>query len=222
PALVRADIRLSPTPMCNLLRDWGIAPAGTSAMVRGRLQLAGRGENLREAIGNADGRMALIIPAGALRVAQASASSLDMAVLGDAIFRDGAPVQPSGINCGLVAFTVRNGLASADPILIDTAGNVLTATGELDLRDERLDLRLQAEGKGFGFFARPIPVRIGGTLAAPMLAREPVRWFRPGGWFGLPVPDLGAILGFVDPDEAAAPACGPVLRGAPAVAQRAR
>jgi uncharacterized protein involved in outer membrane biogenesis len=222
PALVRADLRLSPTPMGNLLHDWGIATAGTTAMVKGRIQLVGRGDTLREAIGTADGRMALIIPGGALRMAQASASSLDMAVLSDAIFQDGGAAQLAGVNCGLIAFTVRNGLASADPILIDTDGHVLTGTGQLDLRDERLDLRLHADGKSFGFFARPTPVQIGGTLADPMLLREERRWLRPGGWFGLPLPDLGSILGFVDPEDVQAPACGPVLRGAPAVAQRER
>jgi len=57
-----------------------------------------------------------------------------------------------------------------------------------------------------------------------MPIREPVSWFRPARLFGLSMilPDFGAILGFVDPDEADAPACGPILRAAPATAQRKR
>jgi uncharacterized protein involved in outer membrane biogenesis len=225
PALVRADIRLSPTPMGRLLADWGIAPGGTTAMVKGRLQLAGRGETLRDALGNANGRMALVLPAGAVRMRPASASALDMASLSDAIFQKTAQeATPADLNCGLIAFTVRNGVATADPILIDTDDHVLSGSGRIDLREERLDLRLSAQGKGFAFFGRPSPLLIGGTLATPATASEPVNWFRPARLFGLSMilPDFGAILGFVDPDEADAPACGPILRAAPATAQRKR
>ncbi|MBT2186836.1 AsmA family protein [Sphingobium nicotianae] len=223
PALVRGDIRLSPTPMGRLLADWGIAPAGTTAMVKGRIQLTGQGDTLREVIGNANGRMALIIPGGMARMAPASASSLDMANVSDAMFSDGeSEEQPTGIRCGLIAFTVREGLATADPILIDTQGHVLTGSGELDLRDERLDLRLSADGKAMTFFARPHPVRIGGTFSDPVLERAPVSWFGESRLFGLPLPSLGAIFGFVDPGAAQAPACGPILRGAPESAQRER
>lgn len=222
PALVRGDIRLSPTPMGRLLRDWGIAPAGTTAMVKGRIQLTGRGDTLREAIGHADGRMALIIPGGVARMEQASASSLDMANMSDALFRDGADDNAAAIRCGLIAFTVRDGLATADPILIDTDGHVLTGRGALDLREERLDLRLNADGKATAFFTRLSPVRLGGTLTDPVLEREPVSWFSQSGFFGLPLPNLATILGFVDPDGAQAPACGPILRGAPERAQHER
>ncbi|MBN8817521.1 MAG: AsmA family protein [Sphingomonas sp.] len=225
PALVRADIRLSPTPMGRLLADWGIAPGGTTAMVKGRLQLAGRGETLRDALGTANGRMALVLPAGAVRVRPASASALDMASLSDAIFQKTAQeATPADLNCGLIAFTVRDGVATADPILIDTDDHVLSGSGRIDLRAERLDMRLSAQGKGFAFFGRPSPLLIGGTLSDPMTIREPVSWFRPARLFGLSMilPDFGAILGFVDPDEADAPACGPILRAAPATAQRKR
>jgi uncharacterized protein involved in outer membrane biogenesis len=225
PASARADIRLSPTPMGRLLRDWGIAPAGTSAMVKARVQLAGRGATLREALGHADGRIALVLPAGTVRMAPASASPLDMATLRDAIFQ-GSPAEraPSDLHCGLIAFSVRRGVATADPILIDTDGHVLSASGRLDLRDETLDLRLTAQGKTVALFGRPNPVHIGGTLADPIAIREPVSWFRPARILGLSLllPDLGAILGFVDPEDADAPACGPLLRGGPASAQRAR
>jgi uncharacterized protein involved in outer membrane biogenesis len=225
PVLTRADIRLSPTPMGRLLRGWGVSPAGTTAMVKARVQLSGRGATLREAIGNADGRIALILPAGQVRTQRASASSLDMTHLSNAMFS--APMDgpaPTGLNCGLIAFTVRNGVATADPILIDTDGNILSGSGRIDLRDERLDLRLAADGKALAWFGRPHPVTIGGTFTDPVVARAPVSWFRPTRLFGLAfgVPDLGAIFGFVDPGEADAPACGPILRGDTAEAQHER
>lgn len=224
PALVRTDIRLSPTPMGRLLRGWGIAPSGTTAMVKGRIQLAGRGETLREAIGNADGRIALVLPAGDVRTHRASTSSLDMANLSDALFEATDEPAPATLNCGLIVFTVRGGLASADPILIDTDGTVLSGKGTIDLRTETIDLKLTPNAKTGGWFGRPMPVTISGTLNDAYVEREPVNWFRPASFFGfsMMLPDLKRVFGFVDPDETDAPACGPILQGAPSSAQRQR
>jgi len=211
PALARYDVRLSPTPMGSLLAGWGIAPGESTAMARGRIQLSGRGDTLRETLGNADGRIALVLPAGSVRMQRASMSELDMAHLQEAMFGEN---EPADLNCGLIAFTVRQGVATSDPILIDTDGHVLSGSGRLDLGSERLDLRLEADGKHRAWFGRPAPLLIGGTLADPMVLREPVALFRPTRLLGLNMmlPDFGAIFGFVDADKAQAPACGPLLR----------
>ena len=37
--------------------------------------------------------------------------------------------EPVRINCGLIGFTVRGGVAAADPILIDTTKNVILGRG---------------------------------------------------------------------------------------------
>src|SRR5690606_23763130 len=52
PAQARYDVRLSPTPMGALLAGWGIAPDESTALARGRIQLNGRGETLRETLAN--------------------------------------------------------------------------------------------------------------------------------------------------------------------------
>lgn len=223
PALARYDIRLSPTPMGRLLAQWGVAPEGTTAMAKARIQLAGRGETLRETLANASGRIALIIPKGDLRTQRASRSGLDIANLNAAIFREAQP-GPAQLNCGLIAFTVRDGIAASDPILIDTADNVLTGQGRIDLRDETISLRLSAEGKRFSFLRQPAPVAIEGSLADPLVTREDAPWFRPARIFGMAMrfAHLDALFDFVDPGAAGDTACGPVLSGAPASAQHER
>src|SRR3546814_14802075 len=49
--------------------------------------------------------------------------------------------------CGLVAFTVRNGIGSADPILIDTAKNVIVGRGAFSFRDESMEFGMRADAK---------------------------------------------------------------------------
>lgn len=221
PALVRSDIRLSPTPMGRLLAGWGVAPAGTDATARGRLQLSGRGNTLREALADASGRMALVIPEGTVRTQRASLSGLDVANLNAALF-NAPPFGASQVNCGLIAFTVRDGIATADPILIDTDGNALSGEGRIDLRNETVDLHLSADGKRFAFRGQPARVRVSGPLADPLVSREPVAWFHPADLFGLrlSLPRLGALFSFIDPGDAPDMACGPILRGETAAAQQ--
>lgn len=221
PALARYDIRLSPTPMGRLLAGWGVAQAGTDAMARGRIELTGRGDTLRETLATAAGRMALVIPEGSVRTQRASTSDLDMANLNAALFDEPA-FGSSRINCGLIAFTVRGGIATADPILIDTDGNALAGHGRIDLRDETVTLSLSADSKRFAWRSQPARVTVNGTLADPWVEREAAGWFRPADVFGLRMmlPSLGAIFSFVDPGDAKDVACGPLLRGETAAAQQ--
>lgn len=214
------DIRLSPTPMGRLLASWGVAAQGTTATLRGRLQLSGPGHSVRETLAHAAGRIALVVPRGAMATQRASDDPLDMASLGNALFRDESATL-ADVNCGLIAFTVRGGIATADPILIDTSGNVLTGEGRIDLAGETIDVRLEAEGKRFALFGRPSPITLSGSFASPVVTRQSTSWFKPVSLFGFSfrLPSIAAIFDFVDPDDVKVPQCGPVLSGQPGAAQ---
>ncbi len=60
PSRIGYDIRLSPTPLGRLLAGWGVAEAGTSGTVKGRIQLQGRGDTIHDSLASANGRMAFI------------------------------------------------------------------------------------------------------------------------------------------------------------------
>src|SRR3546814_16880542 len=71
--------------------------------------------------------------------------------------------------CGLVAFTVRNGIGSADPILIDTAKNVIVGRGAFSFRDESMAFGMRANAKTFSLFSGQSPVGLAGYFAAPAI-----------------------------------------------------
>src|SRR3546814_13483472 len=79
---------------------------------------------------------------------------------------------PVEIKCGLIAFTVRDGVAAADPIIIDTRKNVMLGRGGFSFRNESLDLAFRADGKKFSLFSGQSPVGIGGTFARPGRSEE--------------------------------------------------
>ncbi|MBB6124260.1 hypothetical protein FHS92_001989 [Sphingobium subterraneum] len=216
------DIRLSPTPMGKLLARWGVEESGTTGTIRARVKMSGEGDSIRESLATSDGRIAIILPAGSMWARNIQLSELDIGTFVYKMFQDKLK-DPVEINCGLIAFTVRDGIAAADPILIDTKKNVILGRGGFSFKNETLDLAVRADGKKFSLFSAQSPIGVNGSFGAPginpispqLVARAGI-----GLGLGLVASPLGAVLAFVDVGDAKSAACGPVLAGAQATAQR--
>jgi uncharacterized protein involved in outer membrane biogenesis len=216
------DIRLSPTPMGKLLARWGVEENGTSGVIKARVQMTGTGDTVHKSLATSNGRIAIVLPKGSMWARNVQLSELDVGVFLQKMFEKKLK-EPVQINCGLIAFTVRNGVALADPILIDTRKNVIIGRGSFSFKDENLDLALRADGKKFSLFSGQSPIGVGGYFASPVIDPiSPELLARAGtglalGAFASP---FAAILAFIDVGDAKSAACGPVLAGARAIAQR--
>jgi AsmA family protein len=223
PVFTTYDVRLSPTPMGRLLAGFGVEESGTTGTLRARAQLEGRGDSVRESLANSNGRIAIIMPQGSIWARNAQLSELDIGTFVWKMWQKKLK-DPVEINCGLIAFTVRDGIAAADPILIDTKKNVILGRGGFSFKNEAMDLRMRADGKKFSLFSAQSPVGIGGYFAAPKLdVISPQLLARGGAGLALAaVSPLAGVLAFVDIGDAKAAQCGPVLQGATAAAQRTK
>lgn len=222
PSAVSYDIRLASTPMGRLLAGFGVADAGTTGTLRGRIQLAGRGDTIHDSLASSNGRMAFVMPQGTLWTQNAQLAELDLGTFVYKMF-EGKLKKPIEVNCGLVAFTVRGGTASTDPILIDTSKNVVTGRGAFSFDTEAVDIAFKADAKKFSLFSGQSPVGIGGHFAQPKLqVISPELLGRAGAGVGLALvaSPVAGLLAFVDVGDAKAAACGLVLSGASAAAQR--
>lgn len=222
PSAVSYDIRLAPTPMGRLLAGYGIAEAGTTGTIRGRVQLKGRGDTIHASLSTAGGRIAFVMPNGTLWTRNVQLAELDIGTFVQKMFEEKLK-KPVELNCGLVAFSVRNGVAAADPILMDTSKNVILGRGGFSFRTEAVDLAVRADGKQFSLFSGQSPVGIQGYFAAPKLnVISPELVGRAGTALGLALlaTPPAAVLAFVDVGDAKSAACGPVLTGAKATQQR--
>lgn len=222
PSAISYDIRLASTPMGRLLAGWGVADSGTTGTIRGRINLDGRGDTIHDSLATASGRIAFVMPSGTLWTRNAQLAELDLGTFAYKMF-EGKLKKPIEINCGLIAFTVRNGVAAADPILIDTTKNVITGNGAFNFGTEAVDLAIRADGKKFSLFSGQSPVRLGGHFAQPALqVISPELLGRAGAGIGLAAvaTPIAGLLAFVDVGDAKSAACGPVLAGASAAAQR--
>jgi AsmA family protein len=224
PVLTDYDIRLAPTPMGRLLKGWGVAESGTTGVVKARVQLRGRGDTVHDSLATSDGRVAIILPQGTMWTRNIQLSELDIGTFITKMFARKLE-KPVQINCGLIAFTVRNGVAAADPILIDTTRNVITGRGNFSFKDESLNLALRADGKKFSLVSLQSPVGINGYFARPglqVITPELLTRAGVGAGLGLIASPLAAVIAFIDPGDAKSAACGPVLNGASAMAQRTK
>jgi uncharacterized protein involved in outer membrane biogenesis len=224
PSLTNYDIRLAPTPMGVLLAGWGVAEAGTTGTVKGRLQLIGRGDTVHDSLSTANGRIAIVLPQGSFWARNIQLSELDIGTFAQRMFQ-GKLKEPVQINCGLIGFTVRNGVAAADPILIDTQKNVMIGRGGFSFRNEALDLAFRADSKKFSVFAGQSPVGINGYFAKPgisVISSELLGRAGAGLGLSLVATPLAGILAFVDVGDAEGAACGPILAGATAKGQRTK
>lgn len=222
PAIVTDyDIRMSPTPMGKLLARFGVDNGGTTGTIKARVKMTGTGNTVRESLATSNGRIAVILPRGTFWTSYTQLSEFDVGTFVQKMFEKKLK-EPVQINCGLIGFTVRDGIAAADPVLIDTQKNVMTAKGGFSFKDESLSLSFRADAKKFSAFSGQSPVGIGGHFAAPSIQIiTPQLLLRGGVGVALGVANpLAAILAFVDPGDAKAAACGPVLAGASAAAQR--
>lgn len=222
PAAVSYDIRLAPTPMGRLLAGYGVEESGTSGTLRGRIQLRGRGDTIHDSLATASGRIAFVMPQGTLWTRNVQLAELDLGTFVYKMFQ-GRLKEPVQINCGVIGFTVRGGIAAADPILIDTKKNVILGRGGFSFRTEAIDLAIRADGKKFSLFSGQSPVGLGGRFAQPSLnVITPELIGRAGVGLGIAAvaSPVAGVLAFVDIGDAKSAACGPILAGARATGQR--
>ncbi|TVV70584.1 AsmA family protein [Sphingomonas solaris] len=222
PVFTDYDIRLATTPMGKLLKGFGVEESGTTGAVRARVKMSGRGDTVHDSLAASNGRIAIVLPKGTFWTRNIQLAEFDVGTFVQKMFQDKLK-KPVEINCGLIGFTVRNGIAAADPILIDTEKNVMTATGGFSFKDESLDIRFRADAKKFSVFSGQSPVGINGHFAAPGIQIITPELLARGGAavaLGLVASPVGAVLAFVDPGDAKSAACGPVLAGARAGAQK--
>ena len=218
PVVTTYDIRMSRVPLGQLLTSFDVEKSGTTASVFGRIQLKGYGDTMRESLASANGRMALVFPAGTLWVRNIELGKLDL----QNYISSGLLAKlkkPQEIRCGVVAFTVKDGVAAADPILFDTRRANFRGRGNLSFKDESLNLSVLGDSKEFSLFSGQSPVGIGGHFAAPSIkpiSKQLLARAGAGIGLGLLTGGPGAILAFVDIGDAKNANCEAVEAAAPA------
>lgn len=187
PMRAYVDARFNRLDLDDLLPSTQTSKAAVGK-VTGRVKLAGHGQSYAQLLGSADGEAQLAMGRGRISNLLLELAGLDAAealrfwVRGD---------RQVGVRCALVDTTFESGIVKPRTILFDTTDTIVTAEGQVNLRNETLDLTVRPQPKDVSPLTLRVPIHVRGTLGDPALSPDKAGLLARGG---------GAIvLGFVAP-----------------------
>jgi uncharacterized protein involved in outer membrane biogenesis len=141
-----------------------------------------------------------VAPSGEIRKAFAELAGVNVVKgLGLLLKKD---TSTTPIRCGVVHFTTKGGVMTADTLVLDTGPVLIKGSGTVNLATERMDLKVRGHDKKFRLVRVLLPVTMKGPIRAPKLGVEPGAALAQGGvavGLGAMLSPLAAILPFVDP-----------------------
>jgi len=137
---------------------------GSFGKVSGQVGLKGSGNSMAEMLGSASGDVAVLMGKGELSNILLEYMGLDGGEVIKFFLRGDRNVE---LRCAAAAFEVKQGLMASKVILLDTSDTVINGSGQINLKNETLDIVLKPEPKDQSILSLRSPLKIGGTFAAP-------------------------------------------------------
>ncbi|MEJ0038343.1 MAG: AsmA family protein [Gammaproteobacteria bacterium] len=206
------DLTMADLSLAQFARKENVRPP-FEGMLQARLAVSGRGDSIHDLAASASGTLALSMSRGAMRASLAEMTAATLRGLGLTLTRSDSETP---VRCAVATFRARDGVLSAERIVIETDPIVITGSGDVHLGTEALDLTLRGEPRQPRLLRLRTPVNLAGSLKHPS-----VRMGKPT---GAPVaagagavssgtaavsPDAAAVAPGATPTPAAA--CEPVL-----------
>lgn len=191
---MNADLRLSGARIDEFLPASYKGAASGSLM--GRARMTATGDSVRKAAASANGQVSLVVPQGEMR--SQLAELLGVNVL-KALFDN--PQKKTELRCAVADFRVTGGMMNAQTLVLDTGPVIATGGGYINLKDERMDLRLRGHPKEVRLVRLRIPLQLSGPLRQPHLGVETGSAIGQGALAAVVatvLSPLAAILPFVD------------------------
>lgn len=138
-----------------------------TAAVNVRMKLGSRGSSASELIDSTRGSFVATVDAGRISNLADAKLGLNFGKIVGLFLRGDRDI---AINCATLAFDVRDGVAHAREIELDTEQTYFHGTGTVKLREQGLDVVLTPEPKKLALFRRDASIRIGGTLWSPAVS----------------------------------------------------
>lgn len=216
----RADVRVQDVRLREFASA-GSANPPFEGELQARAQLAGSGDSVHAVAANADGRVTIVLPGGAMRKSLAELSGIDVLHgLGLLLTKNS---EETGIRCGVAAFDVRDGTMGVQKLVLDTDPVKITGRGSIDLGPETWDIELRGAPKHPSLLRLRTPITITGPLGKPTVGVDKVALIKQlavSGALAAATP-IAALIAFVDPGLSKNANCSALLEAAAPAAQGA-
>jgi uncharacterized protein involved in outer membrane biogenesis len=180
--------------------------------VMARAKLTGYGNSVHRAASTANGQVTLVSPKGEIR--QAFAELLGVNASKGLIMLLSKDTKETSVRCAVADFSVKDGIMTSNQIVADTGVVLAKGKGTIDLRNERMNLRIDGDSKKPRLVRLFIPITIKGPFMAPKVGLETGGAVAQGGVaaaLGVFVTPLAAILPFVTGGEAKDADCAGIV-----------
>jgi uncharacterized protein involved in outer membrane biogenesis len=209
------DLRLTDVKLSEL-KSAKMTEAPLEGDLLSRVQLEGSGNSVHDILASSQGQIVAVIPHGEMRQAFAELTGINAArALG--LLLTGSKKE-DGIRCGIAAFAVDKGKATAQPLVFDTDTVDVTGSGGFDFGTEDLNLELKGKSKKFDPLHVRAPITIHGTLGKPAIGLDPKSLIAQGGAaaaLGVLATPVAALAAFIDPGLARNQDCAKLMSSPP-------
>ena len=138
--------------------------------ISGAITLDAQGNSIAHMLGSANGSVGVIIGPGRISRLLLEIAGLDVAESLKYLLDKNKEV---GLRCAYAAFKVEDGVARTQALAFDTNDTLLLGKGAVDMRAEKLDLRLEPKPKDVSPLSLRGPLHVGGTFKDPSVLPEP-------------------------------------------------
>jgi uncharacterized protein involved in outer membrane biogenesis len=198
-AVTDVDLRLSNARLENLLPVTFQGKAPLTGSLAARARLHGTGDSVHDAMADANGEVMVVAPNGQIRQSLAELAGVNVIKGLGLLFSKDQTTTP--IRCGVLHFTARGGVLSADRLVIDTDPVLIDGGGVVNLDTETLGFRVRGHPKKFQLVRLMAPITIKGPMLSPKLGVEKGQALAQGGAglaLGALLSPLAVLLPFVD------------------------
>lgn len=187
----------------------------TTGLFGGRIRLQGKGKTLADMLAASDGRITLVMTGGRVSLAAVEAADLDIAELVPLLMGEDRTTE---LRCAAGDFAVNKGKLNSRVFVVDTGDTKFNGDANINLKNENLDIRIDAKPKDGSVLSLQSDILVGGTFKNPDVGIDPASaGLRGGAAAGLALlAPIAAILPFVEFGNAHGVDCDKLMQKAEA------
>ncbi|MGZ4968384.1 MAG: AsmA family protein [Methylobacter sp.] len=136
----------------------------------GQLKVSGKGHSLAEVLASSNGRIILLMTGGKISLLIIEGAGLDIGQAAPLLL---GKDKSTNIRCVVGDFKVENGLLNSDILVFDTSDSNIDGNARIDLKDETLDIKVEAHPKDFSIGSARTPITVTGRLKHPTVGLDP-------------------------------------------------
>ena len=171
PSKVKIDARVRQLDLQRFLAKGSFAQK-TVGPIGGRIVITGTGESFRELMATASGNSFFTMAGGQISELLVELAGLDVAhALGLVVSGD----KPIPIRCALLDLQGENGQMAVQNLVFDTADSIISGEGNIDLRDEKVNIVVIPAPKRFSPLSLRSYIRVTGRFKNISVFPDPIK-----------------------------------------------